>query len=187
MPTVDATTAGSRMLTSAHRTSPTANATPTSLQVIYQAFLLRSGVVANSLGINVVTAAASGGQAQMALHYLGANGAIGDQIPGAVTSAFAVTTTGMKSNSLGTPQFLLPGMYIAAFLFSGSGLVVTGYATTGNSLIGGSPFGFIGNSANPVEYRTETVSSFALPSTPGATATSGIGTAPAPMTFLGVL
>jgi hypothetical protein len=187
MPVVDDTSGVGRFVTTGHRNQTTANHTAVSLQAVYHPFLLRCGGVVASMAINVVTAAASGGQAQLALYALKAgSGGVGDRINGAYTAAFAVDTTGFKVGSLNTPQFLPPGMYVAALEYQGSGLVLTGHATTGASLIGGSPFGFNGNSTTAIEYRTENLGSLALPSSSGTTTASTLGTAPAPMIYLGV-
>jgi hypothetical protein len=186
MPTVDNTAGVGRYVTSAHRTATTANATPASLTVHYHAFLLRAGGVVGSIAFNVVTAAASGNQALAGIYNLTPNGAIGSLISGASIAATAVDTTGFKSASLSTAQFLPPGMYVVAFLYSGSGLVVTGHNSAGSALVGGSPFGMSGSSTTPVEFRTETVGSLALPSSAGTTTASGVASAAAPMMFLGI-
>ncbi|WP_066339242.1 hypothetical protein [Azohydromonas lata] len=186
MPTVDSTAGVGRYVTSAHRTTVTASASPTSLTVYYQAFLLRAGGIVTGFACNVTTAAASGGQALIGLYNLTPTGSIGSLISGASTSAFAVDTTGFKVLSAGTAQFLPPGMYIAAFLYSGSSLVTAGHNSAASALIGGSPFGLNGNANAPIEYRTETVGSLALPSSAGTTTASNIGSAAAVMLFVGV-
>jgi hypothetical protein len=186
VPSVDNTSGVGRYVTSAHRTTVTSSASPTTLTVYYQAFVLRAGGVVTGVACNVTTAAASGGQALIGLYSLTATGAIGSLISGASTSAFNVDTTGFKVQSITTSQFLPPGTYIAAFLYSGSSLVVAGHNSASSALIGGSPLGLNGNANNPIEYRTETVGSLALPSSAGTTSASTIGTAAAPMIFVGV-
>jgi hypothetical protein len=186
MPTVDSTAGVGRYVTSAHRTVVTASASPTSLTTYYQAFLLRAGGIVSGFACNVTTAAASGGQALIGLYNLTPNGSVGSLITGAVTASFAVDTTGFKAQSATTPQFVPPGMYIVAFVYSGSALVVAGHNSAASALIGGSPFGLNGNANNPIEYRTETVGSLALPTSAGTTTASNIGSAAAPMIFVGV-
>lgn len=186
MPTVDSTAGVGRYVTSAHRTCVTASSSPTSLTVYYAAFLLRTGGIISGFACNVTTAAAAGGQALMGLYHLTANGSVGSLISGASTQAFAVDTTGFKVQSANTPQFVPPGMYLAAFLYSGSSLVVAGHNSVASALVGGSPFGLNGNANNPIEYRTEAVGSLALPASAGSTTASNIGSAAGPMIFVGV-
>lgn len=186
MPTVDSTAGVGRMLTSAHRTATGATHAGVSGRVYYMPFLLRCAAVVSSLGINVTTAGGSGSQALMALHSLTAEGAIGDRIPGLATQAFGVDTTGFKLVSVDTPQFLPAGMYVVAFVYSGSGLSIAGHQTTSATLIGGSPFGFNGTINSPIEYRYQDVGNLSLPTTPGTTTPSAVGNTIGPMPFIGV-
>lgn len=186
LPVVDDTAGVGRFLMSAHRTAATANATPTSLRMYYQAFLLRAGAVVNGVAWNVITAAAAGGQAIAGVYALTASGALGGLIPGMDTAATLVDTTGFKAASVSSPQFLPPGMYAVGFAYSGSSLVVTGHNSAGNTLCGGSPFGMSGQSNSFIEYRYETLGSLALPSAAGTTTASVLAAAAAPQLFLGV-
>jgi hypothetical protein len=190
MPTVDNTSGVGRFMTSAARSLATANCSPSSLRMHYLPFQIGAGTGIGSLAVNVVTAGATGAQAQMALYAITANGGVGDMLPGCSTSIFAVDTTGFKVSSLATPQFVPGGWCFVGFLYTASttGLVLTGHASTGASMQGGSPLGFLGNNNSAIECRYEALGSFVLPTTPGTTTASVVATGigPTPMIFMGV-
>lgn len=186
LPVVDDSSGVGRFLISAHRNAATASATPTSLRIHYQAFQLRAGAVISSIAFQVTTAAAAGGQALAAMYALTAAGGVGSMIPGTDTAAIAVDSTGFKVASVSSPTFVPAGMYVVAFVYSGSSLVLSGHNSAGNAIVGSSPFGMVGNSNNLIEYRYESAGSLALPSSAGTTTASQLNAAAAPMMFLGV-
>jgi hypothetical protein len=181
--TIDSANTTGRNLLPEQRTHPSSTIGLTALRLYWLPFKVGLGGVANSLAINVTTAATSGGLAQLGLYAFSPSGGIGPKL--AETGQFAVDTTGFKQQSLNVSVPLSPGWYIVAVAAS-LGVTLTAHNNSASQVFGVSPFGMSGASMTAIDYKHETLGALAMPASPGTLTSINVGGAFPAAALIGV-